>query len=145
MKSHRFARCNTPAALARRKARNEARSIAGPSPEYPPHAMPGSETGEYVEIQWRGQFVRLDLCRPFPPGPCVRARSDQASVRLGGEVLIDAAGLVVILDTLRAMVQDVRAPSLRQYASMQNGYTARDEADAAGSGVSQLARRSLKL
>lgn len=132
-KSHhnKHAAQNTPQALARRKAKNETRSAAGPSPEYPPQAMPGAETGEYVEIQWRGQFVRIDLCKPFPPGPCQRARSDQASVKLGGEVLIDAAGLVVILDTLRAMVQDVRAPSLRQWASMQNGYSARDELDAA--------------
>lgn len=122
---------NTPQALARRKAANEARSAAGPSPDYPQQAMPGAETGEYVEIQWRGQFVRLDLCRPFPPSPCVRARSDQASVKMGGEVLMDAAGLVLILDALRAMVQDIRAPSLRQYASAQNGYSARDEADAA--------------
>lgn len=131
MKSHRFARCNAPPALARRKAGNEARSIAGPSPDYPPQAMPGAETGEYIEIQWRGQFVRLDLCRPFPPNPCVRARSDQASVKMGGEVLMDAAGLVDIFDALRAMVGNVRAPSLRQYASAQNGYSERDEEDAA--------------
>ena len=131
MKSHRFARCNTPQALARRKVGIEARLIAGPSPDYPPQAMPGAETGEYVEIMWRGQSVRLDLCQPFPPGPCVRARSDQASVKLSGEVLMDAAGLVDIFDALRAMVSHVRAPSLRQYASAQNGYTERDELDAA--------------
>lgn len=128
---NRHAAQNTPAALSRRKAANEARSAAGPSPNYPPQAMPGAETGEYVEIQWRGQFVRFDLCRPFPPGPCLRARSDQAAVKLGSEVLLDAAGLVLIFDALRAMVQDVRAPSLRQYSSVQNGYSARDEADAA--------------
>lgn len=128
---NRHAAQNTPAALARRKAANEARSAAGPSPNYPPQAMPGAETGEYVEIMWRGQFVRFDLCRPFPPGPCLRARSDQASVKLDGEVLIDAAGLTRIFDELREMLQGVREPSLREYASAQNGYSARDEADAA--------------
>ena len=131
-KSHRSARLaayNTPAALARRKASNEARSIAGPAPVYPDAARPGQPTGEYIEAFWRGQFVRLELGRPYPPSAGKRPRCDQASVLVGDQVLIDAAGLTAIFDDLRAQLT-ARAPSLRAMVAMQQGYSARDEADA---------------
>ena len=132
-KSHRSAKLsayNTSAALARRKASNEARSIAGPAPIYPDAARPGQPTGEYVEAFWRGQLVRLELGRPYPPKASKRPRCDQACVLVGDQVLIDAAGLTAIFDELRAQLT-VKAPSLRALAGMQQGYTERDEADAA--------------
>lgn len=129
MKSHRYAGCNTPAALARRKAGNEARSRARPAPIYPAAVCAGQPTGEYVEAFWRGQLVRLDLGRPYPPRPGHRPRCDQASVLVGDQVLIDAAGLVVILDELRSQLI-VRTMPLRALA-VADGYSARDEAAAA--------------
>lgn len=129
MKSHRFARCNTPQALARRKAGSEARSIAGPAPIYPAAVRPGQPTGEYVEAFWRGQLVRLELGCPYPPKAGKRPRCDQASVLVGDQVLIDAAGLTAIFDELRAQLT-VKAPSLRALSTMQQGYSERDETDA---------------
>lgn len=128
-KSQKFATFNAPQALARRKAKAEAHSIAGPAPVYPDEVRAGQPTGEYVEAYWRGQLVRLDLGRPYPPSPGRRPRCDQASVLVGDQVLIDAAGLVVIFDKLRAQLT-ARALPLRALATMQQGYTERDEADA---------------
>jgi hypothetical protein len=131
-KSHRSAKLaayNKPAALANRKAGNEARSIAGPAPLYPDAVSAGELTGEYVEMMWRGQFVRLDLGRPYPPRPGHRPRCDQASVKVGDQVLIDAAGLVVILDELRAQIT-ARSMPLRAFSGAQQDYSERDEADA---------------
>lgn len=132
-KSHRSAKLaayNAPAALARRKAGNEARSMAGPSPVYPDAPRPGQPTGEYFEAFWRGQLVRLEIGRPYPPRPGVRPRCDQGSVLVGDQVLIDAAGLTAIFDEMRAQL-NVKAPSLRTLAQMQEANTARDEIDAA--------------
>jgi len=121
-----------PAALARRKASNEERSIAGPAPLYPDAVRAGLLTGEYVEMLWRGQFVRLDLGRPYQPRPGHRPRCDQASVKVGDQVLIDAAGLVVILDELRSQIT-ARSMSLRAMSGAQQGYSERDELDAIAS------------
>lgn len=132
-KSHRSARLaayNAPAALARRKAGNEARSIAGHAPLYPDPVAPGALTGEYIEAFWRGQLVRLDLGRPYPPRPGHRPRCDQASVTIGGQSLINAAGLVLIFDEMRAQLT-ARAMPLSALAGVQHGHTAQDEADAA--------------
>lgn len=132
-KSRRSARLdayNAPAALARRKAGKEARSMAGPAPNYPAAPRPGQPTGEYVEAFWRGQLVRLDLGRPYPPKAGKRPRCDQACVLVGDQVLIDAAGLTAIFDELRAQLA-VKSPSLRMLAQMQEANTARDEIDAA--------------
>ena len=133
-KSQTFARFNAPAALAKRKSDAEARSIAGPAPIYPDDVRAGEPTGEYVEAYWRGQLVRLELGRPYPPSPGRRPRCDQASVLVGDQVLIDAAGLVVILDELRAQLT-ARALPLRSLAGMQERYSARDEVDAMREGA----------
>lgn len=126
---NRHAHCNTPEALARRKDGNEARSIAGPAPIYPLQRKAGEPTGEYVELFWRGQFVRWEFGNPFPPRPGHRPRCDQASVLVGDQVPIGAAGLVAIFDALRDAVAP--AMSLRAIAGLQQGYSAQYEADAA--------------
>jgi hypothetical protein len=133
-KSQKFARFNAPPALAKRKAAAEARSIAGPAPIYPDEVRAGEPTGEYVEAFWRGQLVRLELGRPYPPSPGRRPRCDQASVLVGDQVLIDAAGLTAIFDELRAQLT-VKALPLRALVGMQQGYTERDEADAMREGA----------
>jgi hypothetical protein len=93
---------------------------ARPAPEYPPD-LPTS--GEWLAARVHGQFVVIHLHR-LPSH-----RTDQWGATLGDQVLTDAAGLTVLCTELRHAIG--RVPSRRAYALMQNGYSARDEADAA--------------
>lgn len=93
---------------------------AGPAPEYPPD-LP--QSGEWLAARVHGQTVVIHLHR-LPSH-----RTDQWAALLDGRMLTDAAGLTVLCTALRHAIG--RVPSLRAYAAMQNGYTAKDEADAA--------------
>lgn len=110
----------TPGAYARRSAAREAASIAGPAPAYPAMAP---VHGEWLGGRINGHTVIMRLIR----NP--HHRSDQFSAEIDGEVVADAAGLTRLHDLLRAGWP--KAPSLRSLAGMQEGYSARDDADAA--------------
>ena len=91
-----------------------------PAPEYPPDLPP---SGEWLAAHVHGQTVVIHLHR------LLSHRTDQWGATLDGEIISDAAGMTVICTALRHAIG--RVPSRRAYASMQNGYSARDEADAA--------------
>ena len=117
----RWARYNaTPDAHLRRKAAREAASIAGPAPAYPPTAP---VHGDWLGGCINGHVVIMRLMRD------PSHRSDQWAAEIDGEAVSDAAGLTRLLDLLR--VQWPKAPSLRMLARLRDGYSGRDEADAA--------------
>lgn len=93
---------------------------ARPAPEYPPD-LPSS--GEWLAALVHGQLVVIHLHR-LPSH-----RTDQWGATLGSQVLTDAAGLTVLCTELRHAIG--RVPSRRAYASMQQGYSQRDEESAA--------------
>jgi len=79
--------------------------------------------GDFLAGCVNGQTVVMRLMRD------PHHRSDQWAAEIDGVTVADAAGLVRLLDLLRQ--QFAPAPSKRHLASLQHGYTARDEADAA--------------
>jgi hypothetical protein len=81
------------------------------------------QSGEWLAARIRGQLVVIDLHK-WP-----EHRVDQWAAVREGELLSDAAGLTVLCTLLRQSMG--RPLSLRAYAGLQQGYTARDEADAA--------------
>lgn len=93
---------------------------ARPAPEYPPD-LPAS--GEWLAARVHGQLVVIHLHR------VPSHRTDQWGATLGDRVLTDAAGLTVLCTELRHAIG--RVPSRRAYASLQQHYSTRDEADAA--------------
>jgi hypothetical protein len=116
MQAHHIARA---ARFARLRDRRAAAIQARPAPEYPPD-LPAS--GEWLAARVHGQMVVLHLHR-LPSH-----RTDQWGATQDGRLIADAAGLTVLCTALRHAIG--RVPSRRAYASMQNGYSARDEADA---------------
>jgi hypothetical protein len=56
-------------------------------------------------------------------------RCDQWAAEIDGEVIAEAAGLTVLVALLRQRFG--KAPSKRHLDGIQNGYSARDDADAA--------------
>ena len=110
----------TPGAHQRRQRAREAASIAGPAPAYPAMAP---VHGEWLGGRINGCTVIMRLMRD------PHHRSDQWAAEIDGEALADAAGLTRLLDLLR--VQWPKAPSQRMLAGLQEGYSGRDEADAA--------------
>jgi hypothetical protein len=116
----RWARYNaTPGSFRRRQAKREAASMAAPAPPYPADAP---LTGDWLGGRINGHAVIMDLAR-MPSHRC-----DQWAAWIDGEQVTDAAGLT----RLWALIKD-RWPSampLRALATMPQGYSARDEADA---------------
>ncbi len=113
----------TPGSHARRKAAREAASIAGPAPCYPATAP---ITGDWFGGRINGQTVIAALIRD--PGH----RCDQRRVEIDGVIVAGAMGLVDLCALLRGKFG--KAPSRRLLAGLREGYSARDEADAAGMG-----------
>lgn len=118
---NRWRRYNaTPGAHARRRALREAASIAGPAPAYPATApLHGDWLGGCIN----GHTVIMRLMRD------PRHRSDQWAAEVDGEAVADAAGLTRLHDLLREGWP--KAQSKRTLCQRQDGYSARDEADAA--------------
>ena len=109
-----------PGSHARRKAKREAASIAGPAPEYPSLApLHGDWLGGCIN----GQTVIVRLQRD------TGHRCDQWAAELDGQVLTQAAGLTRLWNLLRDRWH--KAPSVRAICSRQNGYTEQDEINAA--------------
>ena len=115
-----WARYNsTPGAHSRRQRQREAASIAGPAPEYPSLApLHGDWLGGCVN----GHTVIMRMSRDSGH------RCDQWAAEVNGVTVADAAGLVVLLELLRHRFG--KAPSKRALATVQNGYSERDEMDA---------------
>lgn len=110
----------TPGAHARRRAAREAESIAGPAPAYPPTApLHGDWLGGCIN----GHIVIMRLMRD------PAHRSDQWAAEIDGAAVADAAGLTRLHDLLRAGWP--RAQSKRTLCGAQDGYSVRDETDAA--------------
>lgn len=110
----------TPGAHARRRAAREAASIAGPAPAYPPTApLHGDWLGGCIN----DHTVIIRLMRD------PAHRSDQWAAEVDGVAVVDAAGLTRLHDLLRS--QWPSAQSKRTLCAVQNGYSERDEADAA--------------
>ena len=110
---------STPGAHARRSAAREAASIAGPAPEYP---LLAPLHGDWLGGCVNGHTVIMRMVRDS------RHRSDQWAAEIDGVTVADAGGLVALLDLLRHRFG--KAPSKRALATVQNGYTERDELDA---------------
>jgi len=108
-----------PGSFKRRQAKREAASMAAPCPIYPADAP---LTGDWLGGRINGHTIIMDLVRL--PGH----RSDQWAAWIDGQPVTDAAGLT---ELWRAVKQRwPRAPSLQALATMQQHYSARDEADA---------------
>lgn len=107
--------------FARLRARREAAILARPAPEYPPE-LPTS--GEWLAGYVHGSLVVIHFHRD------AKHRADQWAGELNGAMIESAAGLTVLCDRLRHSLG--RPMSRRAVAGLQNGYTARDEADALG-------------
>ena len=118
---HRWRSYNaTPGAHQRRQRAREAASIAGPAPAYPPTApLHGDWLGGCIN----GHAVIIRLMRD------PAHRSDQWAAEIDGATVADAAGLTRLHDLLRA--QWPRAHSRRSLAQVLEGYSSRDEANAA--------------
>lgn len=118
---NRWRRYNaTPGAHQLRQRAREAASIAGPAPAYPPTAP---LHGDWLGGRINGQTIIIRLMRD------PQHRSDQWAAEIDGDTVADAAGLTRLHDLLRERWP--KAPSKRALAGMQEGYSARDEADAA--------------
>ncbi len=111
----------TPGSHARRKAAREAASIAGPAPCYPATAP---LTGDWFGGRINGQTVIAALIRD--PGH----RCDQWRVEIDGVIVAHSMGLVDLCVLLRGKFG--KAPSRRMLATICEGFSARDEQDAAG-------------
>ena len=109
-----------PGSFRRRQAKREAASMAAPCPAYPADAP---LTGDWLGGRINGCTVIMELVRL--PGH----RSDQWAAWIEGVQVTDAAGLTRLWALLKNEWHS--APSLAALASMQHGYSAQDEADAA--------------
>jgi hypothetical protein len=78
--------------------------------------------GEWLAAHVHGQLVVIHLHR-LPSH-----RTDQWGATRDGVLVSDAAGMTVLCTELRHAIG--RVPSRRAYASMQHGYTDKDELDA---------------
>lgn len=94
--------------------------MAAPAPIYPADAP---LTGDWLGGRINGHTVIMELVRL--PGH----RSDQWAAWIDGVQVTDAAGLTELWRAVKRRWP--RAPSLQSLATMQQGYSARDEADAA--------------
>ena len=106
--------------FARLRARREAAILARPAPIYPPLDLP---TGDWLGGCINGQTVILHLQREM------WHRSDQWAAWIDGALVESGAGLTTLLGLLKHRWG--RAPSRRLLAGLQQGYSGRDETDAA--------------
>jgi hypothetical protein len=97
--------------------------MTAPAPIYPA----GLPSGDWVGGCVNGKLVLFTLVRM--PGH----RVDQWAAWHNGQVVAQAAGLVALHQMLRDLWP--KAPSLRGLASLQHGYTERDDADCAALGL----------
>ncbi len=109
----------TPGWHRRRQRAREAASIAGPAPTYPPMAP---VHGDWLGGCINGHTVIMRLMRD------PQHRCDQWAAEVDGRTVADAAGLTRLHDLLRA--EFPRSLSLRALATLQEGWTPADEADA---------------
>jgi hypothetical protein len=93
--------------------------MAAPAPVYPATAP---LTGDWIGGCVNGVTVIMDLAR-MPTHRC-----DQWAAWIDGEQVTDAAGLTRLWVLLKERWPS--APSLETLASMRQGYSAQDEADA---------------
>ena len=116
----RWSRYNaTPGAHRRRQRAREAASIAGPSPLHPPTAP---VHGDWLGGRINGHTIIMRLMRD------PAHRTDQWAAEIDGVAVADAAGLARLFDLLRSRLP--KAGCLRATATMQQGVSARDLADA---------------
>ena len=113
----RWAGANTPAALMRRQAKADALRLAAPPPIYPAELQPGAPTGDYITARIRGVELRIELNAPRPTVAGVRPRNDQWCVVIDGAQWAPAAGLVAVLDEVRARLP--RTMSRRAIAALE--------------------------
>ena len=104
----RWARYNTPANHARRRAAVDAARIAGPAPAYPPTAP---VHGDWLGGCINGHVVIVRLMRDR------QHRSDQWAAEIDGEVVAQAIGLTDLWRLLHKRWP--RAMSRRQIATME--------------------------
>lgn len=94
--------------------------MAAPAPSYPSEAP---LDGEWLGGRVNGCTVIMQMMRM--PGH----RCDQWAAWIDGVLVTDASGLTELWRAIKKRWP--RAPSLEMLATMHQGYTARDEADAA--------------
>lgn len=117
LKRSRWAKANTPEAIARRNAKADDRRMEAEPPIYPAELQPGAPTGDYILARIHGHELRIDLHAPRPVQYGIRPRSDQWCVLIDGEQWAHAAGLVSVLGELRKRVP--RALSRREIAGLE--------------------------